>query len=59
MTCCCPQCSNIFKGEDFTPCPYCGWQGNWREPRTMMDLDQIGEDVTRERFHHKIDTEVH
>jgi len=57
--CCCPKCANIYKAKDGDPCPYCGWKGIYYRPRTVADLDKVGEDTTRERYHHKIDSQMH
>lgn len=59
MVCQCPKCQKIYQGPDGAPCPSCGWEGIYRAPRSVIDLDQMDEDRTRERFHHKVDSEAH
>jgi hypothetical protein len=60
MSCCaCPECNKIFKGE--FPCPGCGWEGPYREPQTVFNLDPLdgGREYASEIRHPKIDFEGH
>jgi predicted nucleic acid-binding Zn-ribbon protein len=56
----CPQCQTVFSSKTREEgCPECNWVGPHYMPRTVSDLDDIDEMQTREKYHHKTDSQQH
>ena len=53
MITCCPYCNKIYEGD---PCPNCGKGYPYVERKRVEDLNP---EVTREKWHAKVDFEGH